>query len=893
MPNLKETVEILFLATDKTGNTIEGLGKGLEDLSAPIADVTKKFLLLEGAVLAIGAAFAGKAFNESVKFESALLDLQKVLAENEGNASDFTEQVDRLSLKFGESATEILNGASNIKQAGFSVVDAFKLQEDALTASVISELEVVEATDLLIRSLKGYKAEASDASRILDLFNEVSNKNATNVRQLAIGFSELSPIAGKLGLSFEETNALLTPIIETFGSGAEAGNALKIALTSLIVPTGPAKDELKRLGVAVETSGGQLRKGRDIVFEVIEALSKLDSTQQVATLSILAGERQAARLSESLGNLAGVNKVLSDQTTAAGSAQKEFNVRIAATEKQIDKAGEAFNILTRNIGDRFKPELAGAIVGIREIEQAFSELVVSGGLDPFIEAITPQLVKLEGVLKGIALALPEAWEDVDFSPIVRALEEIFEGASTLFDGLDLSKPEDLAIAINNLIDVGASFIQTTEGIFSVLGTVGGVIIDVIQFYGDLDDGTQQLVGTVGGAALALNTFAPAIASVGAAVSALAGVGGPLKLLLGALTGPVGIAIALGTSALAFGAFVAEAEAAENKLSKLPKEIETASFAFKRLGFETIESFKESLRAGDVFFDQVAGKYEIAGGAILGVNENIEESIGGLGETFSDTGEEIESSADSVAESLERNTKLAEALGEEWRVVGGEVVKVGSDYSEALGSAGEVTKELFLTLEDGTRITGEAAKGFIALNKETDKRISKDKEAEKALTKRVEALTKFKLGIEEIQSKERVSLFELKTKVDLAQIEAATEKFKALTDTIQIGIESTGNSIVNLFKVLSEGTAPGVSLDIRNAINREIDLRERQVILQEELTRAQIDILDARREALDRGEAIINVTAEGLEPHLQEILRAIIEAAQVEATAQAQEFLLNI
>ena len=55
--SLKETVEILFTATDETGNAIKGVGQGLEDLSAPAADLTKKFLLLEGAILAIGAAF--------------------------------------------------------------------------------------------------------------------------------------------------------------------------------------------------------------------------------------------------------------------------------------------------------------------------------------------------------------------------------------------------------------------------------------------------------------------------------------------------------------------------------------------------------------------------------------------------------------------------------------------------------------------------------------------------------------------------------------------------------------------------------------------------------------------------------------------------------------------
>lgn len=890
---LKETVEILFLATDKTGTTITGIGRGLEDLSAPIAGATKKFLLLEGAIIALGAAFAGKAFAESVKFESALLDLQKVLGEGEGDASDYTEEVDRLALKFGESANEILAGAADIKQAGFTVAEAMKLQEDALTAAVISELSVEEATTLMIRSLKGFKAEASDATRILDLFNEVSNKNATNVRELANGFAEFAPVAQKLGLTFEEANALLVPIIETFGSGAEAGNALKIALTSLIVPTGPAADELDRLGISVRDSSGQLRKGRDVTFELIEAMSKLAPTQQIATLSIIAGERQAARLSETFGNQAKVLKILKEQTTATGSAQKEFNIRIAATEKQIDKAGVAFNIMARTIGDRFKPELAGAIIGIREIQQAFTELVKGGGLDPFINAITPQLNALAEVLAGIAKALPEAWKDVDFSPIVDSLESIFEGASSLFDGLDLSKPEDLAQAINGLIEIGGSFISTTEGIVGVLGKVGGIIIDVIKFYGDLDTGTQKLIGSVGGASLAVAAFAPVITSVGAAIGALAGAGGPLIALLGILSGPVGIVVALGATAAAFVKFSADASgaayAAELEMDSLNHAVQRnsdeISTRLERLGYASFEAFQDAVDAGEVFFDDTTAKW-------IKKLDDVSGAVNDMGDAFEANGDRIVNTAEEQAKLLEKNAALAGAMGDAWELVGDEIVNVGKQTADSMSEAEKHAGELFATLEDGTRIYSGVKEAVKGLAKETKKKIDADKEATKALTQRVDALAKFKLGLEEIQSKERISIFEIKAEVDIAQVEAGMQAFSDMTELVSTGITSTGDSITDLFKILSEDSGR-YGFEIRNAIERESDIRERQFALEEELIRAQIDILDARKEAMERGEAQISVTAEGLEPHLQEILRSIIDAMRIEATSEEQQFLLGI
>ena len=889
--SLKETVEILFLATDKTENVISGVGQGLNDLTAPLAGVTKKFLLLEAAVIAIGVAFAGKAFNESVKFESALLDLQKVLSDGEGNASEYTDEIDRMSLKFGESGNEILQGAADIKQAGFTVAEAMQLQEDALTAAVISELEVNEATTLMIRSLKGFKAEAGDATRILDLFNEVSNKNATNVRELANGFAEFAPIAQKLGLTFEEANALLTPIIETFGSGAEAGNALKIALTSLIVPTGPAADELKRLGIATRDSSGQLRKGRDVTFELIEAMSKLAPTQQIATLSIIAGERQSARLSETFGNQAKVMKILADQTGATGSAQREFNIRIAATEKQIDKAGAAFNIMARTLGDRFKPELAGVIIGIRELEQAFTKVIASGDLDPFLQALTPQLDKIGKLFSDMAKALPEAFKDVDFGPLTDALEEIFGSMSGLFDGLDLSKPKDLAEAINSLIKVGATFVSTTHGIINVLGTVGGVIVDLVQFYSELSGGTKELIGSIGGASIVLAGLAGTVTAIGLAFGAISGVGGPLVALLALLTGPVGIAVAVGTVVAGLAAW-----AASGSTDKIAGQFEDlrdvavkgsgeVAEAMKRLGFESFDDFLKAMDDGTLALDDATGEWVHA---IKGVGDASGEMAEGVIEDI----DSMISAEEEMAAETARNEKAVGALGAEWEMVGGAMVKKGGEVAAIQRVMAQEADGFYTTLKDGSRVWVDNAAATIKYTGAVKEATEANKEADTTLTKRVETLAKFRLGLEEIQSKERIAIFQFKAEVNMAQIKAGMEMFKNMTDTIQTGIQSTGETITGLFEILQQGSGR-YSQDILDAIEMEMEWRERQFALQEELTRAQIDLMRARIEAMQRGDAIINVSADGLEPHLQEVLRSIIEFAKVEATASAQDYLLGI
>lgn len=874
MADFQKTINILFTLTDEVSKNITGVGSGIDkfgkdlgNVAAPIANVTKKLLLLEAAIVAIGVAFAVKAFNESVKFEGALLDLQKVLSDSEGSATQYTGEIDALALKYGESATDILQGAADIKQAGFDVSDAFLIQDAALKGAVISELEVNEATTLLIRGLKGFKAPAEDVNRILDLFNEVSNKNATNVRELAGGFAQLSPLAKKLGLSYEETIALMTPIIEVFGSGAEAGNALKIALTSLIVPTGPAADELERLGVAVKDSSGELRNGRDIIFDTIKAMDGLSETQKVATLAILAGERQAARLSESLGNLSGVTKVLEDQMGATGSATKEFNVRIQASEKQIDRAGVAFDLLSRTIGDQFRVELTGLVTGFTDVSIAISKVASGGGLDPLFDAMRPHFAEWKALLTGIAKALPEAFESVDLGPILRSLGAFSDEFGGMFDGLDLTKPEDLAKVLNGLIENIASFIDINTGMFSVLLKVGSVIGDLVGWFLSLDSETQKVIGQFGATSIAITAIVPIVSAVGVAISSLTAI---VSGVVALLAGPLGLAVAAAAAGVALGTL------ANLGVNKLTSTISDGEFDSLGAAFhEWVTGSKESAAAMD---EQIL--------AIRKVNEKLKEQKIAQEAVLEPTEKMVDAMK---GQELTSNlvTDAIKKYGNAFEVVEGKIIPLTTNIA---ANTGEIIKN--------KRVLNQMEKDLLALGvpyeeliKNTKEDTKSKKDANKELEKQVLTMVKYKIELEAIQSKERVSIFELKTKVDLSKIEAATDKIRIVFDSITEGITSTGDVTLGLFDALSNIDYEDKP-QLKAAIEAEQKRRDEQFELQQKLIEQEIELNDKRLEIIS-DEIKINFALETVEPELETIMWNVIDKVKATANARGADFLLGL
>ncbi len=304
---------------------------------------------------AIAAAFTRTAVGEAIGFESALLDLQKVMSDTDGDAKQFTGTVEELSKKFGVSSTEILQGAANFKQAGFSVKEAFDLQENALKLVIAGDLEAAEAAELLVSTLKGFKAPASDAARLTDVLNEVSNKYATNVRELAIGMSEVSPIAKKMGFSFEETAGLLTPIIEVFRSGSESSQAFRTGLLKLLDDSVPVQNALHDLGVSQKDANGQFRSGRDILKDVSTSFLGLEQNQKLVFATQIVGIRQAAKMVEVFDGLAKTTEVTNVAMGAAGSINKEVAIRLAATETKGKRASQSFKIMSKAIGTILLP----------------------------------------------------------------------------------------------------------------------------------------------------------------------------------------------------------------------------------------------------------------------------------------------------------------------------------------------------------------------------------------------------------------------------------------------------------------------------------------------------------------------------------------------------------
>ncbi len=138
-----------------------------------------------------------------------------------------------------------------------------------------------------------------------------------------------------------------------------------------------------------------------------------------------------------------------------------------------------------------------------------------------------------------------------------------------------------------------------------------------------------------------------------------------------------------------------------------------------------------------------------------------------------------------------------------------------------------------------------------------------------------------------------SKFEWQAKLDIAEVEAESQKAVALAETMSVSFEATTSVLSDLFGLLSGEVDFTIFNLIKNQIEIQNGLQERQLVIQEKLVAAQIEAMRIKNERLKSGEPLINISTDKLMPHMQAFVIELVEFIQVKATESGAEALIGL
>jgi hypothetical protein len=165
-------------------------------------------------------------------------------------------------------------------------------------------------------------------------------------------------------------------------------------------------------------------------------------------------------------------------------------------------------------------------------------------------------------------------------------------------------------------------------------------------------------------------------------------------------------------------------------------------------------------------------------------------------------------------------------------------------------------------------------------------------AEKVVIARIENQTELEIAKIQAGAETLQKAMEFKAKIEIAEVEQLFETLRTQSENIAEMFINTGEVIMAMTGAFEHLGALGRH-DLLQLMEKEIAIRAALAEQQGQLTTAEIAYLEAKTEALAKGEGFINITMDGVYPELELIMHKLIERTQIRANAEGYEFLLGV
>lgn len=233
------------------------------------------------------------------------------------------EQLRSTALELGRTtsftAAEVANLMGELGKAGFSPDEIDTMTAAVLNLSRASGTDAVMSAGIMAATLRQFSLGAEHATRVADVLTLAANATFNSVDQLGEALSYAGPVAADLGMSLEDTVAILGTLGNVGIQGSNAGTALR----RLGTITAAEADKMRQLfGVEFLDAAGNLRPLVQVMGELAMATNNLPAGERIAKMNEAFGLLGITGATVIANSAAETQKLAKELENAGGVAQK-------------------------------------------------------------------------------------------------------------------------------------------------------------------------------------------------------------------------------------------------------------------------------------------------------------------------------------------------------------------------------------------------------------------------------------------------------------------------------------------------------------------------------------------------------------------------------------------
>lgn len=315
--------------------------------------------------------------------------------------SDFDSYAD-IAKEVRGAISDTIAATADWSKNGYSIPDSKQLAEiSQLYKNVGDGINIDEANESLISTLKGFKLEADQAEHIVDVFNEVSNNEAISSAGIGDALQRSAASFNAANTSLEQSVALVTATNSVLQDPEKVGNmwktvsarirGAKTELTDMGEDTDGLVESTSKLQALVkgitgvdilESDGKTFKDIYTIVSGISEKWATLSDIDRASLLESLAGKNQSNAFAAALSQPEILKKAYEEATNAEGSARRENEEYAKSVQASINLTKAKLEELSNDLLS--SDFLKGAIDAGGKLIEVLDGIVKSGSAIPIV-----------------------------------------------------------------------------------------------------------------------------------------------------------------------------------------------------------------------------------------------------------------------------------------------------------------------------------------------------------------------------------------------------------------------------------------------------------------------------------------------------------------------------
>lgn len=272
------------------------------------------------------------------ELDDSLTQIMLVTDYSRENMNSFAKDANEAAKALGSTTVAMANASLVFAQQGFNLEQSSQLAELSTKLANASQQDTATTSDQITAYMNAYGLDKNMAALqgAMDAWAEVANVSAADVAELATASQKAASTANTVGVSMDQLNGQIAAIESVTREAPEQiGNGLKTLYARFSdlqsgetledgVSLGKVTSQLEKYGVEVLNGEGQMRGVGDIMEDLMEVWSSIDTTQKAAIAQTVAGKYQLGRF-EALMNRSDLYTQYKDASQNAEGTLDEMN----------------------------------------------------------------------------------------------------------------------------------------------------------------------------------------------------------------------------------------------------------------------------------------------------------------------------------------------------------------------------------------------------------------------------------------------------------------------------------------------------------------------------------------------------------------------------------------